>query len=617
MQESRAGHVVVCGIGAVGVRTIEQLHAAGVEVVAVEAGDEPGPGTERLLDSWGVPRVPGRPREALAAAAATLASVVVVVPEDDLATTETALLVHRQAPDVRLIVRIANSAVGRALAEVAGPGSVLDVAALSAPSIVEACLGVRPHPVQLAGQEFVVARLAAPRSGTLRELYGDLAPIAAGDGDRGVVCPGRDHRVDAGEPVGLIGTAAQFAASGSGALAETVRAGRSVGARSAGAARAAERDEEGGRAGLLSVLRILLAEAERPLRVTALVLLGVFVLSVFVLHAGYVKEDGAHMTWVDAVYFTVETIGTVGYGDFSFAEQQTWLRVYAIGMMFGGVVLAAVLFSLLTQMLVSSSIERSVGRRRLGSMKGHVIVVGLGAVGIGVLEGLLAAGARPVVLERDPRNRHLPRARELGVPVLTGDATDAAVLASVNLAASAVAVLTSDDLVNIETGLAVRDQLGGRWADVPVVLRIFDRDLSEAVEEGFDFRYVRSTAALASPWFVGAALGLDVLGTFYVDRTPFMIGRIAVTAGSGLDGLAMGELSARTRVVALLRAGATDPEFPPRRGTRFGLGDDAYVVGPYEELLALLRQAQIRRNDAGTPPGRDQSPPSDVGIEIP
>jgi voltage-gated potassium channel Kch len=618
MQGSRAGHVVVCGTGAVGVRTIEQLHAAGVEVVAVEAGDGPDRGTERLLEAWGVPRVPGRPREALAAAAATRASAVVVVPEDDLAATETALLVHRQAPEVRLIVRIANSAVGRALAEVAGPGSVLDVAALSAPSIVEACLGIRPHPVQLAGQEFVVARSAAPRPGTLRELYGDLAPIAAGDGDREVVCPGRDHRVEAGEPVGLIGTAAQFAASGAGALAEPVRAGRSVGARSAGVARAVERDEEGGRAGLLSVLRILLAEAERPLRVTALVLLGVFVLSVLVLHAGYLKENGAHMTWVDAVYFTVETIGTVGYGDFSFAEQQTWLRVYAIGMMFGGVVLAAVLFSLLTQMLVSSSIERSVGRRRLGSMKGHVIVVGLGAVGIGVLEGLLAAGARPVVLERDPRNRHLPRARELGVPVLTGDATDAAVLASVNLAsASAVAVLTSDDLVNIETGLAVRDRLGGRWADVPVVLRIFDRDLSEAVEEGFDFRYVRSTAALASPWFVGAALGLDVLGTFYVDRTPFMIGRIAVTAGSGLDGLAMGELSARTRVVALLRAGATEPEFPPRRGTRFGLGDDAYVVGPYEELLALLRQAQIRRNDAGSPPGTDQSPPSDVGIEMP
>ena len=36
------------------------------------------------------------------------------------------------------------------------------------------------------------------------------------------------------------------------------------------------------------------------------------------------------MTLLDAVYFTVETIATVGYGDFSFAEQASWLRVYAI-----------------------------------------------------------------------------------------------------------------------------------------------------------------------------------------------------------------------------------------------------------------------------------------------
>ena len=29
---------------------------------------------------------------------------------------------------------------------------------------------------------------------------------------------------------------------------------------------------------------------------------------------------------------------------------------------------------------------------------------------------------------------------------------------------------------------------------------------------------------------------------------------------------------------------------PPRRGTRFRAGDRAYLIGPYEELLAVLRQ---------------------------
>jgi Trk K+ transport system NAD-binding subunit len=141
---------------------------------------------------------------------------------------------------------------------------------------------------------------------------------------------------------------------------------------------------------------------------------------------------------------------------------------------------------------------------------------------------------------------------------VTGDATDAAVLAGVNLgSASAVAVLTSNDLVNIETGLAVRDQLGARWRDVPVVLRVFDRELGEAVHEGFDFRHVRSTEALVAPWFVGAALGLDVLGTFHVDQDTFLVGHLVVPAGGGLDG---------------------------------------YLVGPYEELLEVLRRDTLGRD---------------------
>ena len=40
---------------------------------------------------------------------------------------------------------------------------------------------------------------------------------------------------------------------------------------------------------------------------------------------------------------------------------------------------------------------------------------------------------------------------------------------------------TSDDLVNIETGLAVRDQLGAGWSRLPVVLRVFDRMLLRTV----------------------------------------------------------------------------------------------------------------------------------------
>jgi hypothetical protein len=53
----------------------------------------------------------------------------------------------------------------------------------------------------------------------------------------------------------------------------------------------------------------------------------------------------------------------------------------------------------------------------------------------------------------------------------------------------------------------------------------------------------------------------------------------------------MDELAARTRVLALRRA--ADPavlEHPPRRSTRFEPADEAYLIGPYDELLTVLRR---------------------------
>jgi Trk K+ transport system NAD-binding subunit len=99
--------------------------------------------------------------------------------------------------------------------------------------------------------------------------------------------------------------------------------------------------------------------------------------------------------------------------------------------------------------------------------------------------------------------------------------------------------------------------------------------------------------ALAAPWFVGAALGLDVLSTFYAGDQPLLVARLAVTPDGGLHGLAMGDLAARTRVLAIRRAADPDRlEHPPRRDTRFEPEDEAYLIGPYEELLAVLRRDQ-------------------------
>jgi Trk K+ transport system NAD-binding subunit len=486
-------------------------------------------------------------------------------------------------PDLRIVVSLTNLAVGRAVERVTGPGTVLDVATLAAPSFVEACLARRSHELELHGEQFRIHELAITQNSTLRSLLGDLAPVAVipHDGSEMHICPGRDLVVAPGDRAVVVGTNNDL-----------------YNRRLISDEQQTEVwNKRPGRRGLLVAWRYVTSfatETERSLRITLAILLGVAVVSTLWLTFGYRTLAGGRIGPLNAIYFTTETLTTVGYGDYSYSQQAPVLRVWAILLMIIGAMLVTVVYALLTNLLVSRRIEQSLGRQQVTRMHDHVILVGLGSVGIRVLEHLLAAGEQVVVLERDDNNRYLATARGLGVPIIIGDATSPATLEAVNLAsAKAMAVLTSSDLANIETGLAVDELLGDRRGEVPVVLRVFDRQLANTIEASFNFGFVRSTSALAAPWFVGAALGLDILSTFYVRDQPMLVGRLTVGQDGGLQGQTMLDLSARIRVIAIGRSGTSEAlEYPPRRDTRFRGGDQAYLIGPYEELLAVLRRDQ-------------------------
>jgi len=612
--EARAdwrGHVIVCGLPGVALRIVEQLTLSGVSAVVVD--DHPEPSLARVLHDRGVPLVTGstRSQETLLSAGLAGAVAVICAQHDDLPTLETALLVKRLRPNMRVVAQLTNPAVGRAVREVGV--AVLDVAGLSAPSVVEACLGEGVQELTLSGMRFLAARTTVPRAATLRELYGALAPIAvvpAGGEMR--LCPGRDTPVQAGDEVTLIGTPDELAAASVIDHPERIRRyTTTASANEPGPASKQyailnvlgpeEPDElRVGPSPLVRVLRAfrdaavsLIRAADRRLVIALGALLGVLITATLVLRFTYqLAGPGHRMTLLDAVYFTVETVTTVGYGDFTFRGEPAWLIAFAIGLMMSGALFVAVFFALVTNVLVSRRLEESFGRQKITALRGHVLVIGLGTVGLRVARQLRDAGRDVVVVEMNERNRHLGQVRALRVPVVIADATLPEVLRSVRLAtASAVAIMTSDDLANLETGLAVRDQLGARRAATPVVLRIFDPQLAHSVKETFGFTNVRSTAALAAPWFVGAALGLDVLSTFYAGDEPLLVARLTVTPGGGLEGLAMRELAARTRVLALRRAAdRTVLEHPPRRSTRFHPDDEAYLIGPYDELLTVLRR---------------------------
>jgi Trk K+ transport system NAD-binding subunit len=576
-----SGHVIVCGLRGVGVRIVEALHAAGTAVVVLD--EDPDPLALRAARALGAPHLQLRPQdpEALRAAGLAGAAAVACVQREDLDVLETALLVRELSPRTRVVVNLDNPAVGRGVAEITGSGSVLDVAGLFAPSVVETCVRQARHSLDVGGEHLVVVEATARSEASLRALFGDLAPmgVAPAGGAELAVCPSRDHVVSPGDRVWLLGSPREIDEAGLAGPAPRQRAAQRP-------TLAIER--------LLHRLGALAGGVDKGLRIALAIVVALILGSTALLTLTYhLAAHGQHLSVLDSLYFTVETISTVGFGDFSFSGQSPWLEVYGVVLILLGAALVTTVFTLITNMLVSRRIEQSLGRARVTDMAGHTVLIGLGDVGMRVLEGLRDRGHHVVVIEREESNRYLNQARGLGAPVVVGDATLRSTLELVNLAgAASVGILTSDDLTNIETGLAVRDVLGDRWRQVPTVLRVFDRRLGQRVQRSFSFHHVWSTYAIAAPWFIGALIGLDVLSSFYVENEPFLLARLTVAADGGLAGVAMRELSARMRVVALQRAGEERLQYPPRRDTRFAPADVAYLAGPSDELLKVLRREQ-------------------------
>jgi Trk K+ transport system NAD-binding subunit len=545
--------IIVCGDDALANTIVDELRGAGARIIRISsAADLLGAGVHR-------------------------ARAVVCAGPNDAVNLEIALLARRFSPNVRVVARLADNMLRDAVAAVSGPGAILNVADLAAPSIIEAVLSRNAHQFTTAGVEFVIWGSEAQKDGTLRDLYKDLAPVAVVHGKNAptpgdvVPCPGRDLKIFKGDWTSMIGPKDEMEARGISVPPSTATRSRHSRVRRA-----------------VDAVRAMREDANPLLFPSAIFTLVLIFGATMMVRFSYINPK---MSWLDALYFTSETITSVGFGDFSFAAQSGVLRWFAIGLMFGGVTITAILVALISDLLLSRRFVHTAGLRRARRMRDHIIVVGLGSTGIRVVTDLAAAGYDVVVIEQDENNRLLSTVAKLDVPVIFGDSTMRQTLESARVdRARGVAVLTHDDMENIRTGIVLLELLGSD-TQVPIVLRVQGRALSAAVSQQFGFENVRSVVDLAAPWFIGAAMGLQVLGTFWVGQRSFMVGAMMVAEGSELDGMRMVDLSTQTRVIAIIR-----PEGPvrlrPRRNAEMQAGDTVYLIGPYRELIATLRKGQ-------------------------
>jgi voltage-gated potassium channel len=148
----------------------------------------------------------------------------------------------------------------------------------------------------------------------------------------------------------------------------------------------------------------------------------------------------------DALYMTVTTLTTVGYGETHPLHTQG--RVFTIFLLLGGVITFIFTMTEILRGIVGGELHTLLGRRRmeqtLAAMKQHVIVVGYGRIGRSVCQELVRHETPFVLIER---NEEIIRDFAMGHGVaLPGDATSDDVLrkAGIDRARALITVAASD-----------------------------------------------------------------------------------------------------------------------------------------------------------------------------
>jgi len=180
-----------------------------------------------------------------------------------------------------------------------------------------------------------------------------------------------------------------------------------------------------------------------------------------------------HEGAVDAFYFSTRSVATVA-GEPGAASSPTWFKVVSVADTVAALLLVAVFTAALVRRLSRPRLTALLGPRAAPARE-HVLLVGFGQVGFRLARNLRGRGIPVLAVERSADAPCLRLARAAGIPVAIRSGEDRATLELLGIRRCAVvAAVTSDDLVNVEVGLAASDLAPG----VPVVLRLGDGEVA-------------------------------------------------------------------------------------------------------------------------------------------
>ena len=205
---------------------------------------------------------------------------------------------------------------------------------------------------------------------------------------------------------------------------------------------------------------------------------------------------------VDAFYGAVKTLVTVDPNP-EVQDGPKWFKVVISLSMLVALLFAAAFTGGLVERLIGRNLTGLLGRRAV-PRSDHVVVVGLGQVGLRLCILLRECGISVVALDDQPDGENVGFARQVGLPVVIGRGADPSLLRRLSLdRAIALAAVTSDDLQNIKVALAARAQ-----ADrLRVVLRAGSNATGGETRSLERLGHVRDVHRIGAVYIAGLALG--------------------------------------------------------------------------------------------------------------
>ena len=305
---------------------------------------------------------------------------------------------------------------------------------------------------------------------------------------------------------------------------------------------------------------------------------------------GYVLVED--ISWLDALYMTVITMSTVGYGEI--VPLSTTGKVFTVFLIVGTGGTALYLLADIANALLHTNLRDLFRGKdmqaRIDQLRDHVIVCGYGRLGRIVVEELERNGASTVIIESDTA-----KAAELdsaGACFLIGSATSDETLTQAGIErARAIVIGTGSDPDNVFITLSAREK--------NAVLRIHARGESDAVIRRLEL--AGADQVVSAYQMGGRTIASSILRPAVADfleiARPRMgeevdLEELRLSPGCELCGRTIQSLedeAKRLRVVALKR-GEEAIDLVPAGDTVVTAGDHLVVIG---ERASLERLAQL------------------------